>query len=194
MQSRIAACFQDLRRRPLVVARLDGCLQEPPGLLTVVKDAAGHGADLVVLPTERVTQTVAVALDEAGVGWMAETSGASGFADAADRGATVVHWTGSGAPPALDVSAGSRPRVFAAHTDGLGPGDGLVVTPGDLASLSELATGQLGVVDLTGHTDRATLAALVTVALDRGAAAFIADAPRPVRRAAHVIRAVELAE
>lgn len=103
----------------------------------------------------------------------------------------AVRWDG---PDPMPRSPWPGLTVFSTRLHDICAGGGLIVAPDALEQLAAVPAGAIGIVDMGEITDRAAVAALVTVALELGATGFITDFPSPVRRAAHVIRAVEHAE
>lgn len=167
-------------------------------LRRTVKEAFGHGADLIELPDAVVTADAVGVCAEVGIGCIGATADAEAVDRLVSAGVTAVRWLGDTpmAGPDPDPQR-ERPRVLAARPEGLAAGDALVLPssmPGDRDQLDRLDDGSIVVVDLTEIDDRAALAALVTVALEHGACGFITTRPSAVRRAAYAINAVEHAE
>ncbi len=182
VQLRIGDDLHDLDIRPLVIARPSVVGMGDDDLVRVAKDAVGRGADLVELPRSRVTPTIMGALGAVGVRIVTGREPPDGHSARTGRPAAtlVVVPTDDG----TDVST-----VFTPDPEVAGPGDGLIVPRGERGRLE--GDGAAVIVDLTPLGDRGELAALVADALGRGASGFLTTAPEPVRRAAHVIRAVE---
>lgn len=194
VQVRIGATVFDLQRRPLVIALLSAPDDDLTGLAARAKEAVGQGADLVALPAAAVTAGVPDALGEVGVGSVGVATTAAAVEALAARRIAMVLWEGPLPLPDLRRAPADRPRLLARTAAGLRPGDGVVIAPDRLAELDRIPPGVMGIVDLSTVTSRAPAAALVTVALEQGAVGFVTSSPSSVRRAAHVIRAVELAE
>lgn len=186
------AHLADRERRPLVIARLDEPVADDIGVVAAAKDAIARGADLVELSAAGVSTAVCDALDRIDVGYVVCVSGTDPRSDPVYRRAVALHLDGSWVDPGGIRSA--RVPVLSTDPALVGPGDGLVVDPDHLATLADRPDGAGGIVDLTMIGQRAELAAVVTLALEFGATGFLTAAPSPVRRAAYVIRAVELAE
>lgn len=193
VQVRIGATVFDLQRRPLVIALLDDPVGDGAGLVPVAKEAAGQGADLVALPAATSAGGLSVALDQVGVGCVGVAGTVGDFEVLTNRQVTMILWEGS-TPIGPLASTPDRPAILTRTTDGLRRGDGFVVAADRLADLDRIPHGVMGIVDLSTVASRAAAAALVTVALEQGAVGFLTAAPSSVRRAAHVIRAVEHAE
>ena len=68
------------------------------------------------------------------------------------------------------------------------------VTSHDLAVWVAAHSGAATIIELAADLDRSQLAALVTLGLAQGAIGFVTSSPNAVRRAAHVIRAIEHAQ
>lgn len=193
VQVRIGATVFDLQRRPLVIALLGDLVGDAAGLVPAAKEAAGQGADLVALPVGVSTGGLPVSLEQVGVGCVGVAATAPDIEELTNGQVAMILCEGPAAIGRLR-SASDRPPILARTTDGLRRGDGVVVAADRLADLDRIPPGVMGVVDLSTVTSRAAAAALVTVALEAGAVGFLTAAPSSVRRAAHVIRAVEHAE
>jgi hypothetical protein len=202
VQVRIGTSDFDIERRPLVVAvleagrALDG---EIGGPVTAAKEAMGRGADLVALAAAAVADGLPEACEAVGVGCVGIATSAAEAATLASRRVAAVIWQGSRPPVDLDLDG--PPPVWAdAEAILTRPASPtawprtVVVARDGLATLDRIPADVVGLVDLSGITDRAATAAFVTVALERGASGFVTPSPSAVRRAAHVVRAVELAE
>lgn len=191
MTLRLGPTEFDPADRPLVVAHDDPAGVEPVD--KVLKQAVGQGADVVELPfarldsaetgveTERIPVCVVVSS-------LAELEGVTRL------GAVAVRW--SGAPTRGSVLRRAAPGVPLVWSttdpdDGPVPGDWLIVPVERCAALAERAPGVIGLIDLGIRSDRAELAALVTLALEGPVDGFVTVSPTTVRRTAHVIRAVE---
>lgn len=189
MSLRIGTHVFDTDRRPLVVARSVRDARSDEDLVRWAKDAIGRGADLVSIPVQRLTEAIVVTLDGVGAPVIA---GLDGSADGVvpPGGVHAVS-----APPGAHIgrTLPDAPVRFATDPEWLRPGDVHVVGPGELGALSRLPPRVRGIVDLGNLEDRARIAALVVCALEAGAAGFVTVTPVPVRRAAHVVRAVERA-
>lgn len=205
----------DTRRRPLVIAPVAAEGHDSVAFLASVKEAVGHGADLVVVPETFLTDgtptdgtptdthrsngnrpgEVAGVVVAAGAGIVGEATDQAGFARLADRGITCIWWRGPGPVPGRGTDEGDvRVPVLSRDVRGLRPGDALLVPADDPAAAGPTPPGVVVIVDLMDVADRALAAAAVTVALEHGAVGFLTVLPGAVRRAAHVIRAVEHAE
>lgn len=185
----VEALWGDLRRRPLVIARPAGEGGESAVLATSAKNAVGRGADLVEFPATQVDAALMSLLNGLGIGVVAAAHTNAEFSQAVSGGVAVIRWGGPGPVP-----GGARHHgvVFSSVAHGLGEGDALVVRPN--SGEIEPTEGVRVVMDLEGVDSRAELAALTTLGLGRGVHGFVTSSPAVVRRAAHVIRAVELAE
>lgn len=184
MQLRIGDDIFDLDARPLVIARPSSAALGDDDLVRLSKDAVGDGADLVEIARCRLDEQLTGVLSAAGIRILARP----GPTDGPGEPAVALDVTGP-----LDRSgAGSADPVrFSSDPTRLRPGDGQILTVTDLDPLGRLDPGIVGIVDLCGMRSRAELAAVVAWALGMGAGGFITTEPMPVRRAAHVIRAVE---
>ena len=185
----------DLRPIVLVVAP---SIEGGQPLETWVKQAIGQGADLVEVPLTRLDPATAEAMRDASLAIGVSCERLADVDGALASGAAALRWNGEPTHLAeVRARVGSIPLVVSMPADAdsevpaLGPGDWLVVPWEHRERLTERATGVLGLVDLGVRTDRAELAAAVTVALEGDIDGFVTVAPTAVRRAAHVIRAVE---
>ncbi len=200
VQVRIGTTAFDTRRRPLVLALVDAAERAGGGVVTAAKEAAGHGADLVAIDATLVTEGLPGELAGVGVGCVGVARTSAEVATSLARGVAAVYWQGPGPAPRRDAAGPDRVWLIAGATGARNPDpatappDAAVVGIDDLAALEQLPPGVVGLVDLSTVTDRAATAALVTVALSAGASGFVTTLPSAVRRAAHVIRAVEHAE
>lgn len=199
VQIRIGTTVFDTRRRPLVIALVDAAERAGAGFITAAKEAAGHGADLVATDAATVTEGLPSALAGVGVGCVGVARSVSDIDLLLARGVTALHWKGPGPFPRRSIAGPEPVWVMAAstptpHPDPTNPSTDAVVVSGDVAALGQIPPGVVGLVDLSTDSDRAATAALVTVALSAGASGFVTTLPSAVRRAAHVIRAVEHAE
>jgi hypothetical protein len=191
---RLGRATVETTRRPLVIAVIPHHWDDDP--VAAVKQAHGLGADLVEVGGAHLDDATASALSDLGLAWMVATGDGTEARRAADGGAGAIRWTGTSPAPDLSGCPGADPWII----DG-GRGrteaqaDGTLVPVGEgWAVIDDLhRQGRPVIVDLGTEQDRATLAAAVTVGLAHGAQGFRTVAPRPVRRAAFVIRAVELA-
>lgn len=186
VQIRIGMNSQDLDIRPIVIARLPIGDLADDDLVRISKDAIGQGADRVELDAARLTAAVRAALAAASVPVLARIRSAAQWSDPGGFDAVRVEPSGGEPFPRPAVAS-----VFSTRADLLNPGDGWIVPAADFARDPAVPEALVPVVDLTGIGGRAELAAVVADALGRGAGGFITTAPTPVRRAAHVIRAVE---
>lgn len=189
------AIGSDPRRHPLVIALLTTADVEPSMVSAMAKEAVGQGADLIALPVGMEHPDTVGMLATGAVDWVGVATEATGFARLVAAGATAIWWRGDGPPP--DRGTGSRAEtvpVMAGDARGLHAGDALVGSGADASDAGSAPPGLPYLVDLTGIDSRAVTAAAVTVGLENGAVGFITTLPRAVRRAAHVIRAVEHAE
>ena len=188
MQLRIGDDNFDLERRPLVIARVAVEHSDAAALISVAKGAVGQGADLVEFGVSCLDGETVGALRAAGVPVVARLDGATGSLAGGVHAVTIP-----GGNPVVVPATDDLVR-FTGDQAGIRPGDGLIVTAqhlDDLADLDDRCEAVALIVDLTAVVDRARIAAIVTHALALGAAGFISTAPKPVRRAAYVIRAVE---
>lgn len=199
VQVSIGATVFDLQRRPLVIAMLENSGHDPGGtehgcLLGAAKEAAGQGADLVACPANAVSEGLPDALADIGVACVGVATDTAEVEVLVKRHVAAILWAGP--EDAVDRRAARSDRIdwFSRCAVGLLPGDGIIVEPDQVGRLARTPPGVVGIVDLSAIVARAEVAALVTVALGAGASGFITSAPSAVRRAAHVIRAVEHAE
>jgi hypothetical protein len=181
--------------RPIVLAAASTVVGDQP-LETAIKQAIGQGADLVEVPAERLGAAPAPALRDSSLAVCVTCERLDEVDRVSTCGVAAVRWSGVLAS-VTEVRArlGSLPLVVFDGAEGpplvRRPGDWWVVSWEQRERLTDRPAGVLGLVDLGARTDRAELAAAVTVALERGADGFVTVAPTSVRRAAHVIRAVE---
>lgn len=183
--------------RPIVLVSSPSIDSGQP-LETSIKQAVGQGADLVEVPACRLDPLTAVTLRDAALAICVSCERLDEVDGALVGGAVALYWNGDLALVAtVRERLGSVPLVRSWHDDvdvdsaALQAGDWLVVPWERRERLNARPTGVLGLVDLGARTDRAELAAAVTVALEGNADGFVTVAPTAVRRAAHVIRAVE---
>lgn len=195
MQVRLGPIELDPDVRPIVLAAASSIAADQP-LETAIKQAIGQGADLVEVPAEQLGPTAATALRVAALAVCVTCERLDDVERASPSGAAAVRWTGDPARTTeVRARLGGLPLVVfdldvgADHVHR--PGDWWVVSWEQRARLVDRPAGVLGLVDLGARTDRAELAAAVVVALELGAEGFVTVTPTSVRRAAHVIRAVE---
>ncbi|HET8929377.1 MAG TPA: hypothetical protein VFN21_01845 [Acidimicrobiales bacterium] len=199
MQVSIGATVFDLQRRPLVIAVLERPGRGPAGLergclMGMAKEAAGLGADLVICPAAAVTEGLPGALADIGVGCVGVATDPVEAEALVRRNVVAILWQGPGDRVDRGPVGSHSIPTFSRTGESLLPGDGVVVEPDELTELDRTPPGVVGIVDLSAIVGRAEIAALVAVALEAGASGFITSSPSAVRRAAHVIRAVEHAE
>lgn len=175
----------DLDLRPLVIARPGGAHADGDDLVRYAKEAVSQGADLVELDAATLSPRLVTTLEAATIPVVARIVGPG--AVAWFDGVVGVTLQAGAVPPAS--APGSVVR-FSADPTLLRPGDGRLVDPRAVTP-GDPGPGVAGIVDLGASTDRALLAAAVADALAHGAQGFVTTTPTPVRRAAHVIRAVE---
>lgn len=201
MQARPDRPISDARRRPLIITPLSVPVDDAVALTASLKESVGRGVDLVAVAASRVSPVLLDVLARVGVGWVAtvassaELASSAGIVTAATRPAAFLF--SDSVDPGADrpgKGTGGSVPVIARKRNALRPGDGSIVPAGSWAELEARPVGTLGFVDLSDVRDRAACAAVVTVALDHGADGFVTTVPTAVRRAIHVIRAVEFAE
>lgn len=191
VQLRIGDDNFDLERRPLIIARPAVENIDADALISVAKGAIGQGADLVEIGASYLDGDTVEALRAAGVPIVARLEGTAAPLAAGLHAVTIP-----GANP-VSVPASESLVRFSCDPVQLRPGDGLVVPAQDLDDLDVLndldglSEAVALIVDLTAFVDRAEITAVVTHALALRVAGFITTTPKPVRRAAYVIRAVE---
>ena len=197
MQVRLGPTDLDLDPdvRPIVLVASPSIELGQP-LETSVKQAVGQGADLVEVPVHRLDVSTAVALRDAALPICISCEQLDEIEPALAAGAAALHWNGDLAvASSVRARLGPVPLVVSVHEpadiEALQVGDWCVVSWEHREWLSSRAAGVLGLVDLGVRSDRAELAATVTVALEGDGDGFVTVAPTAVRRAAHVIRAVE---
>lgn len=193
VQIRVGLTAFDVARRPIVIARLQASGDDVPELVAAAKEASGQGADFVAVPAAAVTEGLSDALAVVGMGCIGVADTTIEIDTLVARKVAGVLWQGRG-PGRFPASVGPGELwVVDRDLERARPGATVLVGHLDLDRLGDLPPGTVALVDLPS-TGRAEAAALVTVALEKGAVGFLTSAPSAVRRAAHVIRAVELAE
>lgn len=167
---------------PIVLARVSG--NRGLDMPRAEKEAVQNGADIVLLDSQTFAEhctEFSLELTPWGV-----TTGEEQLArHAATAGATLIDWRGEGRPE-VNLPVLVRDRRRAKRGDGWCCGQ-IDALRGPFDSSEEIST----LVDFGACSDRAELAALVTLARHLGANGFVTIAPKPVHRAAYVICSLE---
>ena len=195
MQVRIGSADLDPDLRPIVVAAAPSIADDQP-LETAIKQAIGQGADLVEVPVARLDTSGAAGRRASSPAMCVSCARLDEVDRALDAGAIAVRWVGeSYQTDDVRDRLGAVPLVVsgnaAVHGATLRSGDWWVVAWEHRHRLEGRGAGVLGLVDLGACTERAEVAAAVTVAMEGRIDGFVTVAPTAARRAAHVIRAVE---
>ena len=197
VQLHVGPAVFDTARRPLIIGVLGVAVHlDGHRIGLVAKESLGQGADLVEIyggDHQGVAQACR-GLAGAGILWVYATDSTRDATDAVEAGASAVHWLG----PSRDLTELSNTHTattFMCSDPQQVVGDHWWVVPWPYPRVSrgDESRPLVTVADLAGETDPARLAAQVTVALEFGAHVLRTVAPRPVRRSAYVVRAIEAA-
>lgn len=194
----VGSAVFDTVRRPLIIGVLgDVSPMDSHRLGLRAKESLSHGADLVEVQGDGHDGAVQACrgLASAGVLWTYATDSLRDAVDAVDAGAVAIYWLGA-ARDLTEMPDAATSATFMSSGPHQAVGSHWWVTTWPYHRLPPGDDDQprVTVVDLAGETDPARLAAQVTVALEFGAHVLRTVAPRPVRRSAYVIRAIEAAQ
>ncbi len=169
---------------PIVLARVAG--NRGLDMPRAVKEAVQNGADIVLFDSQTFAEQWNAFPFEM-THWGVSTDDVRLARRAATTGATLIDWLDVGRPD-IHLPVLVRDRKRAKRGDGWCCRE-IDALQGPLDCAEDIST----IIDFDTCSDRAELAALVTLARHSGANGFVTMAPRPVHRAAYVIRSLEKA-
>ena len=197
MQLHVGSAVFDTARRPLIIGVLDvGVPLDGHRIGLGAKESLGQGADLVEVHGGDHQGVAKACRGFAGAGilWVYATGSIRDAAYAIEAGASAIHWLGA-ARDLTELSNAHTATTFMSSDPPQAVGGHWWVAPWPYPRVPQGDEGPslVMVADLAAETDPACLAAQVTVALEFGAHVLRTVAPRPVRRSAYVVRAIEAA-